>query len=119
MIDTNATKVMTARYIADEIRRGSDRCTLKATRALAEGFDVCDRQRAAHAREAMALRSHSLSAEDVEALEWFVESTRAAMHGKPPWGNPLGSLERQYNDEYKTKCTALAAIDRLLAGVRK
>jgi hypothetical protein len=74
MLDTDATKVMAARYIADEIRRGSTSTTIKAARALAEGFDVCDRQRAEHARKVMDL---ALTAGEREALKLLLAHARA------------------------------------------
>ena len=70
--DTDAAKVMTARYIADEIRRGSTRTTRKAARALAEGFDVCDRQRAEANRRRM---DATLSPEEREAIRDLISYT--------------------------------------------
>ncbi len=48
--------MMEARYIADEVRRGSLARTRKAVVSLAEGFAICDRQRAALHAEVRALR---------------------------------------------------------------
>lgn len=66
------TKVMTARYIADEIRRGLNRVGMKAARELAEGFDVCDRQRAEANRR---LTDATLSPEECAAFRDLISYT--------------------------------------------
>ena len=56
--DDTGRRIMTARFIADEILRGAKRVSGKAARALADGFVARDRQAAASYQELQALRSH-------------------------------------------------------------
>jgi len=78
-LPTDTDLMMEARYYADEISRGTKGVSRAKTLALADGFRICDRQRAeatirAQTAEA-ALRSHPpLSAEDKRLiLEWLRE----------------------------------------------
>ncbi len=62
LVGRPAAALMVSRKIADEIRLGVRRVGIKAARALAEGFLICDKQRAELYRENEVLRDGLLRA---------------------------------------------------------
>jgi hypothetical protein len=68
------------------------------------------------AMELRNLRAQALTAEEREALENLrIDALGRLNAGPPPWGNPIGSVERRYNEAHAGRRLAIAALTRLLS----